>query len=135
MENETNHTAESGSTGFSVAESPKCDHCGHVRGLHGRSHGCISAFADGVPGQSCACSGFVRPTAESDGMAFRDAFTLVQRFRDAVDDVSLAIHVHPTGTGLGEDPRYAEASARRRAAEEALLRALTDRPTRPGEIT
>lgn len=44
-----------------VAESPPCEHCGHVRGLHGRNHGCISSFADGQTGNACQCPGFVPP--------------------------------------------------------------------------
>lgn len=53
------HTAE-------IDALPKCAHCGHVRGLHGRNHGCISAFADGKPGQSCGCSGYVTPPVKGD---------------------------------------------------------------------
>lgn len=62
---ETAHTPPL--TGFSVSESPLCRHCGHVRGLHGRDHGCISAFADGEAGKSCGCPGFVRTPPEKTG--------------------------------------------------------------------
>jgi len=49
---------------FDAVPKRPCGYCGHVLGLHGRNHGCISGFGDGVKGQPCTCPGYVTPTSD-----------------------------------------------------------------------